>query len=386
MRRDGGSPGCAFRACAARLARCAAAVTAAQAWLCWGSCDHEYDVAIEQPDPNSGDVVSGNHTVLQDGAAVTHSLGLNRTRLYYYENYNATTMNLPEGHRKLIISLETCEGIVYLFVRRTRRCWPNPYACCNPLPGSPGEGDGPTTPPCDTAAYEINCPWTHFHSVIDGTRDAAPSFFELPLTSTKYYISVFAPRQANLDQGVVHTRYRLLALADTGAYPRPGMQGQIRSKQVDKRSIELSWEQANFVPMGVSDIRRYHVFSSLLLPHEKKSNEAVFLSPSKVMNSVCGLERNAVRYGSPLTNANCHSGVCVATISGIVPRRRYMINIVSESQRDHNSSYSGTIVSMDWSEQTQVFTDSVVGLIGAICGTVFGVLVIGYLWIVKLYN
>merc|ERR1719215_637565 len=104
------------------------------------------------------------------------------------------------------------------------------------------------------------------------------------------------------------------------------------------------------------------------------------------MNSVCGLERNAVRYGAPLSSSACHNGVCSATITGIVPRRRYMLNIMSDSHRAFNSTYSGIIVSTDWTESNQVWGDSVIGLIGAICGTVFGVVVIGYLWIVKLYR
>merc|ERR1712012_1103228 len=122
-------------------------------------------------------------------------MGLNLSRQFLYENTNVTTMNQPARFRKLIISLEPCEGVVYMFVRKTRRCWPDPHSCCQPLAGMT---DLPTAPPCDLKQHTIKCPWTHFHSVIDGTRDGSPTFFQLPHTSVKYFITVFTPRDANL--------------------------------------------------------------------------------------------------------------------------------------------------------------------------------------------
>merc|ERR1719472_630818 len=105
------------------------------------------------------------------------------------------------------------------------------------------------------------------------------------------------------------------------------------------------------------------------------------------MNSVCGLETNAVKYGVPLTDAShCKNGKCRATVSGVLPKKRYMFNVVSESMRDFNSTYSGIIVASDWKDTTKLFGDSadtVVGLVGGVCGTIFGVVVMGYLWIVK---
>jgi len=151
-------------------------------------------------------------------------------------------------------------------------------------------------------------------------------------------------------------------------------------------SVELSWEEATFVPIGISGLRHYHVYSSLLLPGDRRTSGAVFVGLSKVMNSVCGLERNAVKYGRPLDNTACSGGQCKVVLSGIVPRRRYMFNIVSESYRGFMASYSGVVVTADWMETSKLVSDSVIGLIGAICGTVFGVVVIGYLWIVKLYK
>lgn len=333
-------------------------------------------------------LASNNDTEqLLEGRPVVHTLAPNASRNYLYENDNVTTMNQPDRYRKLVLMLEPCMGVVYLFVRKTRRCWPHPHSCCRPLSGQPGaDGAHTVAPPCNPSIHSVDCDWTHFHSIIDGSKDSAPTFFEVPLSSNKYYITVYAPEEANAIYGIDAPSYRLTALADIGAYPRPGQQGRLKAKQSGEMSLELEWEQATFLPVGVSDIRHYHIFSSLLLANERKLDPSVFLNPGKVMNSVCGLERNAVRYGVPLNATHCRGGACTATIAGIVPGRRYMFNIVSESRRGFNASYSGIIVSPDWEETTQLLPDSVVALIGAICGTVFGVVVVGYLWIGKLYN
>merc|ERR1719343_1508652 len=138
--------------------------------------------------------------------------------------------------------------------------------------------------------------------------------------------------------------------------------------------------------MGVSDLRSYHLYSSLLLPGDKPESDAVFVGPGKVMNSACGLERNAVRYGLPIGPASCQQGICSAVVSGVVPQRRYMLNIVAESHRGLNASYSGIVVSSAWAETRPEWAERTTSFVGAICGTAFGVLVIGYLWIAKLYK
>lgn len=320
------------------------------------------------------------------------TLGLNKSKLYHYETYNVTVMNQPERYRKLIVSLEPCEGVVYLLIRKTRPCWPDARSCCRPLSNSQQGGVtqpvGITAPPCNQL-QQVKCSWTHYNSILDGTKDGAPTFFEVPLDSTKYYITVYAPQEANIAARVLHPRYRLTVLADIGAYPRPGLQGRLHAKQVGEMSLELQWQQVTFMPAGVSDLKNYYVYSSLLLPAEDKTNDVVFLKPSKIMNSVCGLEQNAVKYGNPLTNAHCHNGACRATITGILPKKKYMLNIVAESMRSFNSSYSGIIVSSDWKDTTKLFGDSadtVIAIVGSVCGTVFGVVIMGYLWFVKLYN
>eukprot|EP00929_Paragymnodinium_shiwhaense_P075000 TRINITY_DN38355_c0_g1_i1.p1 TRINITY_DN38355_c0_g1~~TRINITY_DN38355_c0_g1_i1.p1 ORF type:complete len:360 (-),score=50.20 TRINITY_DN38355_c0_g1_i1:294-1373(-) len=327
-------------------------------------CGHEYD-GIQPPENQTWQ--SENHTLLKDGASITESIGLNMSRLYYYENLNVSTMNQPDRFRKLLISLEPCEGIVYLLVRKTRRCWPNAHSCCKPLPGATLQGmplTEPSPPPCSRGVHSVKA----------------------PLTSAKYFITIYAPSEVNQQLGILTPKYRLTVLADIGAYPRPGRQGQVTAKQLDESSVELQWDQANFIPAGVSGLKNYHVYSSLLLPGETKQSDSVVISPAKVMNTVCGLERNAVRYRLPLTDANCKDGVCTTVVSGIVPRRRYIFNIIAESWRAHTASYAGIVVRTDWAEADHLLSDSVIQLVGAICGTVFGVVVIGHLWLMKLYS
>lgn len=361
------------------------AVAVALVRICSGGCGHE-SVNLDLPDVATGDTASLNSTRLHDGIPIMDDIRLNMSKHYYYESYNVTMMKQPERYRKLIFSLEPCEGVVYLLVRKTRRCWPDPQSCCQPKTGI---GGIPTAPPCNSASDNINCPWTHFHSVIDGSRDGAPTFFEVSHTAAKYFITVFAPKEVNLDAGVSRPKFRLSMLSDIGAYPRPGLQGQLRSKLTAHGSVEVSWDMATFIPVGVSDVKNYYLYSSLLLATDRKVNQAVFLTPSKVMNSACGLERNAVKYGSPISPAQCLNGICRAVVSGILPSRRYMLNILVESHRSFNATYSGLILSAEWKDSKNVFSEwstTTNELVTALVASVFGVLGTGYIFIVSFHK
>jgi len=142
--------------------------TSVYAWNPQNPCEHE-----QYPD-------MGNVNVLMDGQYVhVEQIKKNQTHRYQFETKNTTLMHEQDSYRKLILNLEPCKGAVYLFVRKTRPCFPNPYSCINSANG-------------DELVSASTCEWTHFMSVIDGTRDGAPTFFELPLTSTRYYIAVYA--------------------------------------------------------------------------------------------------------------------------------------------------------------------------------------------------
>jgi len=259
---------------------------------------------------------------------------------------------------------EPCTGVVYLFVRKTRRCWPNPYSCIDLTPGQ--ERRRPE-----------DCAWTHFMSVIDGSRDGAPTFFEAPLSSTTYFVSVFGARNG---------AYQITFLADIGAFPRPKQGGKITARQLQELQVQLSWDEATFKPMGISQVKQYWIYSAMLLQDDNRTNTAVFLRPTKIMNTVCGLQNNTDREYDKVPAAMCQYGRCNATIDGVITQKRYIFNVVAESERGFKMSYAGLIMQTDWQIVTQAASDKTLRVVGAVSGSVLGMVIIGYLWMIKLYG
>jgi len=302
-------------------------------------------------------------TEIKDGDTVYSDIRRNQTHRYFHRNSNVTCMNQPDLYRKLIINLEPCRGIVYLFVRKTRRCYPNPYSCIMLGPNG----------------YRVpeECEWTHFMSVIDGSRDGTPTFFEVPLSSTKYFISVFA---------VENSAYTLTLLADIGAFPRPGANGKITARQLRELQVQISWEEANYVPTGISDTKQYWIFSSMLLENDNRTNMAVFMRPDKIMNTVCGLKNNTDRHYDRIPKAMCRGGICNATIDGVITDKRYVFNVVAESHRGFMMAYGGLVMRTDWEEVRQFMSDKSLRVVGAVSGSVLAMVVIIYFLMLKLYG
>jgi hypothetical protein len=301
---------------------------------------------------------------LTDGETVYSDIRPNQTHRWFYRNFNVTTMNQPDQYRKLIINLEPCRGVVFLFVRKTRRCYPNPYSCIDLTSGK---------------AYRnaAACTWTHFMSEIDGSRDGTPTFFEIPLSSTKYFISVFSAD---------NSAYTLTVLADIGAFPRPGGNGKIVARQLQELQVQISWDQAGFIPTGISDVKQYWVYSSMLLDSDNRTNMAVFLRPDKIMNTVCGLQNNTDRQYSIVKGSDCSFGSCNATIDGVITNKRYVFNVVVESFRGQKMAYAGIIMRTDWQVVRQAASDKTLKVVGAVSGSVLGMVVIIYFLMLKLYG
>jgi len=275
-----------------------------------------------------------------------------------------TTMNQPDVYRKLLINLEPCKGIVYLFVRKTRQCYPNPYSCITDL-GT------------DLERRTKPCAWTHFMSETDRSRDGTPTFFEVPLSSTKYYISVYATE---------NSAYTLTVLADIGAFPRPGNNGRIHARQLRDLQVQMSWDPATFVPEGISSVKQYWVYSSMLLDNDDRTNMAVFMRPDKIMNTVCGLGNNTDREYIRIPAEACLNGLCNATIDGVITDKRYVFNVVVESHRGYRMAYSGLIMRTDWEVIRQAASDKTLKVIGAVSGSVLGMVVIIYFLMLKMYG
>jgi len=331
-------------------------------------CIHESYQQVGKPNP------------IYDGESIYREFtDYNQTHLYEFtiDTKNTTLLNQQDENRKIIFNLEPCKGVVYLFIRKTRPCFPDPYSCLNTLPLSAQEA-GPTK-----LAQPGDCLWTHFVSRIDNTRDGAATMFELPLTSTRYYISIYAPDIA---------RYTFLAMTDVGAFPRPGGHGQVHAYQTKiPLEVDLSWRPATFNPAlidgrPIGTILKYHVYSAMLLDQDKRTNAAVFLTAGKIMNTVCGLHNNTDRPFNATYPDQCMNGYCNQTIHGVILNRRYVFNVVAETDRGYMSAYSGLIVKTDWDVKRQEAENSqVMSVLPTLLGGVLGLTVGLYIWMVNWY-
>jgi len=301
---------------------------------------------------------------ITDGEKVYRDIKPNQTHRWFYRSYNVTTMNQPDEFRKVFLNLEPCRGVVYLFVRKTRRCYPNPYSCIDLTPGR--ESRNPSA-----------CAWTHFMSEIDGSRDGTPTFFEVPLSATKYFISVFSTE---------NSAYTLTVLADIGQFPRPGANGRITARQLSELQVQISWDIAEFAPRGITTVKQYWVYSSMLLESDNRTNMAVFLRADKIMNTVCGLQNNTDKQYDITPASECSNGKCNATINGVITDKRYVFNIVVESNGGHKMAYAGLIMRTDWEVIRQAASDRTLAVVGAVSGGVLGMVIIIYFLMLKLYG
>lgn len=294
----------------------------------------------------------------------------NQTHLYYYENRDIPTLNQPTIYRKLIISLEVCRGIVYLFMRKQRRCYPDPYSCISLTPGQ--EHRRPQ-----------DCKWTHVMSSIDGSRDGTPTFFEIPFTTTKYYFSVFSAD---------NSQYTLTVLSDIGSFPRPGKMGRVYGDQQGELKVSLGWHEANYIPTKTiggfqSGTMMYIVYAAPLLDTDKRETAVSFLRPQKIMNTYCGLERNTDEEVYQIDpTALCKDGYCNVTVDWVMPERRYVFNVVAVSRRGFKAAYAGLIMRTQYDVVRQAASDTTLKAIGVVAGGSLGMVIIIYFMMLKLYG
>ena len=300
---------------------------------------------------------------LVDGEYLTHSIAANKQHLVHFNwPVNLTYLSESTDTRRVIFHLEPCEGSPLLLVRKTRPCHPDVFGCCS----------GP--PPCATAA----CPWTHFTSELSGTADGAQTFMELGLGSTDYYMSIYSKIPGN---------YKLLALSDVGAFPRPGRNGKIEGLVNAKSELEISWYSAVFDPKNVTKVAKYKLYvKELELDYVVPSslNGAVFLeSPSKIYNTVCGMERNMVELVD--MDIQCTQELCKTTVKHLKYTRKYVFNVVVQSARGYTAAYAGLLVSGAGKQIKAVTDNDVVVMIAATAGATLLCLILGYVYITKLY-
>merc|ERR1712113_648870 len=113
---------------------------------------------------------------------------------------------------------------------------------------------------------------------------------------------------------------------------------------------------------------------------------AVFMRPDKIMNTVCGLTNNTDREYTLVPASACSADMCNATVDGVITDKRYVFNIVAESERGYRMAYAGLIMRTDWEVIRKAASDKTLKVIGAVSGSVLGIVVIIYFLLLKLYG
>jgi len=62
----------------------------------------------------------------------------------------------------------------------------------------------------EVLSHPDDCEWTHYMSVIDGTRDGAPTFFELPFYGIAFFIFILMNMITSID---METNYSQVCLS-----------------------------------------------------------------------------------------------------------------------------------------------------------------------------
>jgi len=148
------------------------------------------------------------------------------------------------------------------------------------------------------------------------------------------------------------------------------------------------WDVAYYRPTGISETKQYVVYSAMLLNHDQRTNAAVFLKKSKIMNTVCGLVNNTDYPASPvpIPASRCTDGKCKVTIDGIVTGKRYIFNVIAQSEAGFNMTYAGLILQTDYTVERRAASEKTLQVVGAITGAILGMVIIIYVWMINLYG
>ena len=294
---------------------------------------------------------SSAYTNITAAPSVYNEIRANNSQLYYFESANFWSQRTFGVTRKLILRLDPCSGVVYLFVRRTRPCWPNPWTCVG----------------ASTA-----CEWTHYHSVIDGSADGKPTLLELPLTSTQWYLTVYAKSNAKYTLQIFEDPSTVARLTDGG--------GLLAAKQVGPDSIQLSWAAPNFYPVRSTSATKYTVYSSVYFDTGEKiaTDPNLLISSSRIMDTVCGLTANT---DHPYAVIECAGPECALNVTGLLNRRKYVMNVVADTSSGMRIAYAGTLVESFFDNSPNLFYLETLNTICIILGSVMAVLLGTYAWL-----
>lgn len=248
-------------------------------------------------------------TNLTAASYVEREIKANHSHFYYFED-----IKYLSGDRRLIFRLEPCHGVSYLFLRKTRPCWPDPWSNS----------------------------WIHYQSVTSGDDDGGTTLLEVPAVSTRWFITVF---------GKVAGAYTLSIMDDTSQYPNVG-DGIILAKQVARDTVAIAWRRAQ------GSAESYIIYSSMYFDMGDPVSAKVLVSPSRILNTVCGLRRNTDN-AYAIVNCNHDSDLCETNITSLINGRKYVFNVIAENNaRTIHSAYRGILVEASWDDSVlQQFND-----------------------------
>jgi hypothetical protein len=258
--------------------------------------------------------------------------------------HSLTQRDIPENHthnflletrgnlnssRNLMFKLEPCHGVIFLYIRKLRPCWPNPWTD----------------------------EWVHAKSVTDGSNDGGTTLLYLPSEVTRWFITVFGKSSGS---------YSLTAvLSDPFVFPVLRDES-IYAEQINSDTIELRWISAASEQAARFS---YTVYASMYFETGENRNEKLLLSPARIMNTVCGLKRNTDHAYSVVTS--CDQNPCSTNVTSLSKGRKYVFNIVATDQVSGlKTAYGGILVESNWDDSIFGSIKQTLKIIGTILGTI----------------
>jgi hypothetical protein len=162
-------------------------------------------------------------------------------------------------------------------------------------------------------------------------REGNMTLIEVPLSSTRWFITVYAETDS---------RYSLSVINKPEGYPRIGSGGILNWAQIHEDAFTLSWSRA---VASEYTVNRYLIYRSISL------QENPYVQSPLVLNTVCGLRDNTDYAYAVIDPASaCTSDICTTNITGILPNKTYVLNVVAESSIGLTAAYSGVVARSKW--------------------------------------
>lgn len=295
--------------------------------LSFGTCDHE----------------TGTPTELFTGKTALE-MAANTTAQYHFSFDISNTTYLPvlySNNKSLYVQVEPCVGNVFLYGRLTYRCYPD---------SSSGS-------------------YVDIQSVDNGSRSHAVSTFWVPLTTTRYFLTMSAASSVDAKANVYVT-------PNISEWILPGSDGELKITTVERHDSILSFKKAQAagpVKYSIYTSSEPHSFSRYAQLDAQSGNYSR-VNDSFIMSSACGTRRSLTLNAAYTAALQCGATECSLYMSQLSVHSIHYLNVVVDPVGDwtyHSSSYGGVYWWQLYSQTNPtVLTDSQVG------GVAFGVTVV----------